>query len=88
MANVANAEDVSEFAIAVFVEFGDCFCFEVVGDHRALDITAGSGVESDVECLVGESHRGAIDNTSGRVRRLTVEEDESFLLVWGRCATA
>ena len=82
MSHVTDGEDVTNDAVTVAVDVGS-MSLDVLDDHLALELAALLGVKANVVGVIVPLERGHIQLTGGRVRRLTVVENDRLLSVGG-----
>ncbi|CRH91687.1 Uncharacterised protein [Chlamydia trachomatis] len=63
MANIANSEHVADLAVTITVD-AVFVCFDEVGNHLSLKLSALVGIEADVVRLVVEVQSGLIQLAS------------------------
>ena len=85
MSDIADAEHVSDDAIAIAVDDCGIRGSEEVDDELSLDCSTASCVESDVVCLVIPVHDFHIDLARNRIGGLPIEEYDRLLGIRNDC---
>ena len=80
MADVADAQDVTDDAVAVAVDLST-LGLQIIHDHLALQNSTLNGVEADIVGVLIPGESVHIQLAGLAVGRLTVEPDDRFLCV-------